>query len=42
MYIKLKLSNYNVIGKHDLIDIIDIKSTRLSHTLYQQKFCKKM
>ena len=45
MYIKLKLTNYNVmikIGKQDLIDIIDIKNTRLSHTFYQQKFCKKM
>ena len=45
MYIKLKLTNYNVmikIGKHDLIDIIDIKNTRLSHTFCQQKFCKKM
>ena len=43
MYIKLKLINYNAmikIGKHDLIDIIDIKNTRLSHTFYQQKFCK--
>ena len=43
MYIKLKLTNYNVmikIGKQDLIDIIDIKNTRLSHTFYQQKFCK--
>ena len=30
------------IGKQDLIDIIDIKNTRLSHTFYQQKFCKKM
>ena len=42
MYIKLKLKNYNVmikIGKQDLVDIID---TRVSHTIYQQKFCKKM
>ena len=30
------------IGKQDLTDIIDIKNTRLSHTFYQQKFCKKM
>ena len=45
MYIKLKLTNYNVmikIGKQDLIDIIDIKNTRASHTIYQKKFCKKM
>ena len=47
MYIKLKLTNYNVMikfGKQDLIDIIDIKikNTRVSHTIYQQKFCKKM
>ena len=37
------------IDKQDLIDITDIKNTRLSgkngvqirHTFYQQKFCKK-
>ena len=23
-------------------DLIDIKKTRLSNTIYQQKFCKKM
>ena len=30
------------IGKQDLIDIIDMKNTRVSHTIYQQKFCKRM
>ena len=46
MYIKYKLTNYNVmikIGKQDLVKIIDIKKhTRVSHTIYQQKLCKKM
>ena len=32
MYIKLKLTNY----------IVMIKIGRVSHTIYQQKFCKKM
>ena len=46
MYTKLKLINYNVmikIDKQDLIDISEIKKiTRVSHTIYQQKFCKKI
>ena len=28
--------------KIDKQDLIDIKNTRVSHTIYQQKFCKKM
>ena len=46
MYIKYKLTSYNImikIGKQDLVNIIDIKKyTRVSHAIYQQKFCKKM
>ena len=30
-------------GKQDFINLIDIKkNTRVSHTIYQQKFCNKM
>ena len=42
MYKKLKLTNFNVMIKIAKHDLIDIKNTRLSHTVYQQKLCKKM